>query len=62
MTNVTYSSRQDFATTMAKISAVTPFLQEHLPRTLAADSQVSFEGYLHEAMGYKKSTVEDALY
>jgi len=61
-----YTSNQDFATGMARITAMT--LQgsdEHKAwrheyyRTGTNDNQQEFEGYLHEAMGYKASTVND---
>ena len=54
-----YSSRPDFATSMARCSATSLFLHELLPRTLAHSSQANFERYLHDAMGWKASTVDD---
>ena len=54
-----YESWQDFATSMARMSATSLWLHEHLPRTLAHDSQTTFERHLHDAMGWKASTVND---
>ena len=54
-----YTSNQDFATSMARMSATSLWLHEHLPRTLAHDSQATFERHLHDAMGWKASTVND---
>ena len=54
-----YDSNQDFATAMARISATSLFLHDLLPRTLAHDSQTSFERHLHDCMGWKSSTVDD---
>ena len=54
-----YSSNQDWATAMARISSTSLFLHDLLPRTLAHDSQATFERHLHDAMGWKPSTVDD---
>jgi len=62
MSNVIYNSRQDFSAQLARMSQPNRVLDKYLPRTLRNDSQATFERYLHGAMGYKKSTVEDALY
>lgn len=58
----TYDSRQNFAVKMARISAPSEATFKWLPRTMAHDAQTHFEMFLHDAMGYKRSTVEDALY
>ena len=58
-----YESNQDFATTMARIQGIT--LQGNQAwraanqRTFFNANQASFERYLHQAMGYKASTVQD---
>jgi len=63
---VRYSSRQDFATQMARIETIT--LKDNLAwkyanfRTEYNENDSKFRKYLHTAMGYKRSTVEDALY
>ena len=57
-----YDSRQDFATKMARIAAPSEVTFRWLPRTMAHDAQAYFERFLHDAMGYKRSTFEDALY
>ena len=57
--SVIYQSNQDFAARMAAMSATSVWLHNHLPRTLAHDSQVTFERHLHDAMGWKASTVQD---
>ena len=57
--SVLYNSRQDFATMMARMSATSIWLHNHLPRTLAHDSQTTFERHLHDCMGWKSSTVDD---
>ena len=62
MTSCIYDSRQDFATKMARIAAPSEVTFKWLPRTMAHDAQTHFEMFLHDAMGYKRSTVEDALY
>ena len=61
-----YNSRQDFATGMARIEAITlggdaehRAWRHQYYRTLTNDNQQSFERFLHEAMGYKASTVSD---
>ena len=54
-----YDSTQDFAIAMARISATSLFLHDLLPRTLAHDSQATFERHLHDCMGWKASTVDD---
>jgi hypothetical protein len=60
------SSDQDFATTLARISAITltgtPQLNRYRQETRRCDTsenQQEFEAYLHRAMGYKTSTVND---
>ena len=56
-----YESNQDFATTMAKIQGIT--LQGNQEwrathqRSFFNQNQQSFERYLHDAMGWKASTV-----
>ena len=56
-----YESNQDFATTMARIQGIT--LQGNQQyratyyRTGFNQNQADFERYLHQAMGYKASTV-----
>lgn len=55
----TYPSRQDFAARMAAMSKTSLWLHDHLPRTLAFDSQTAFERHLHDSMGWKSSTVND---
>ena len=63
---VRYDSRQDFATKMARIETIT--LKDNLAwkyanfRSEYNDNDLSFRKHLHAAMGYKRSTVEDALY
>ena len=58
-----YESNQDFATTMARIQGIT--LQGNqawratYQRSFFNANQASFERYLHQAMGYKASTVQD---
>ena len=59
-----YDSRQDFATTMARIEAITlkgdadlKAYRHHYHRTTTNQNQLAFERFLHEAMGYKASTV-----
>ena len=59
---MTYASRQDFAATMASLACDSPYLRTLLTRSVANDSDQTFKRHLHDAMGYKKSTVEDALY
>lgn len=60
---VRYQSRQDFATRMAQIEGIT--LQCNLAWKFANyrveynDNQDHFERNLHNAMGYKASTVDD---
>ena len=55
----TFDSRQDFAIKMASIAATSSFLHNLLPRTLAHSCQTSYERHLHDAMGWKASTVDD---
>ena len=59
MTSIFYQSKQDHATRMASISQTSLFLHNLLPRTLAFDCQESYERHLHDAMGWKASTVQD---
>jgi len=61
-----YNSSQDFATDMARIEAITlrgsaerRAWRYQYHRTLTNQNQQSFERFLHEAMGYKASTVSD---
>ena len=60
---MTYSSRQDFATTMAASQANILRLNQKMPeffsRTQKEQDQETFARYLHSAMGWKKSTVQD---
>ena len=61
-----YDSHQDFATSMARIEAITlggdpsmrAWRHTHY-RTLTNENQRAFERHLHDAMGYKRSTVND---
>ena len=62
----TYESWQDFYTTMARISCITlAGPQRHRAwrhennRTMVAEQQTCFERELHNAMGWKPSTVQD---
>jgi len=64
--SIAYSSDQDFAVTMAHISAITltgsPALNKYRAETYRCETQENqrqFEGFLHRAMGYKASTVND---
>ena len=64
--SIAYNSDQDFATTMAYISAITltgsPALNKYRAETYRSETnenQRQFEGFLHRAMGYKASTVND---
>ena len=56
-----YESNQDFATTMARIQGITLQGDQSWKarnfRTGYNQNQQSFERYLHDAMGYKASTV-----
>ena len=59
-----YDSHQDFATSMARIEAITlrgdaehKAWRQTYYRTLTSQNQEAFERHLHEAMGYKASTV-----
>ena len=54
-----YQSADSFATQLAVITKPSTFLSQYLPRTLREESQVTFEGYLHQAMAWKASTVDD---
>ena len=57
-----YNSDQDHATTMAHISGITLQHSEYWARnhrTQFNQMQRSFEGYLHRAMGYKASTIQE---
>ena len=56
---VTYESRQDFYTGLAATASSTCYLRSCLPRTLANKCDASHERYLHQAMGWKASTVND---
>jgi len=56
---VAYESRQDFYTLLATTSATSAFVRRCLPRTLANRCDASHERYLHQAMGWKASTVND---
>ena len=56
---VTYESLQDFYTGLAAHSITSAFVRSCLPRTLANKCDVSYERYLHQAMGWKASTVND---
>lgn len=55
-----YESNQDFATSMARIQGITlqgdQRWQATYQRSFFNRNQVSFEHYLHQAMGYKTST------
>ena len=57
-----YNSDQDHATTMAAISGTTLQSSRYWAtnhRTTFNQMQRSFEGYLHRAMGYKASTIQE---
>ena len=61
-----YDSRQDFATGMARITAITlqgsadhKAWRHEYYRSGTNDNHQEFERYLHQAMGYKASTVQD---
>jgi len=63
---MTYESNQDWATTMARISCITlqgtdslKAYRHQVYRTETNDNQQWFEKHLHDAMGYKSSTVND---
>lgn len=58
----TFNSHQDFYTQMAAIAKPFVFTRgsyQVLGRTLASENQTQFERYLHESMGWKRSTVND---
>ena len=57
-----YESNQDFATSMARIQGITlqgdqQWRATH-QRSFFNQNQQSFERYLHQAMGWKASTVD----
>lgn len=56
-----YESNQDFATSMARIQGITlqgnQAWQATYQRSFFNQNQATFERYLHQAMGYKASTV-----
>ena len=60
---MTIESNQDFATNMARIQAITlqgdQSWRAANQRSFFNANQVRFERYLHQAMGYKASTVND---
>ena len=60
---MTYSSRQDFSTTMAQSIGVWLRFVKTFPgvycRTAINADQDNFERHLHSAMGWKKSTVQE---
>lgn len=61
-----YESNQDFGARMARIESITlqgdarqrEWMQQNF-RTMTNRNQQSFERHLHDAMGYKASTVND---
>ena len=63
MTTIRYNSHQDFATKMARISAI--LLQTNLAwkyenfRSDYNDQDDQFRMHLHKAMGWRASTVND---
>ena len=59
MTNLEYNSLQDFYTQLSAIAK--PITDSHriLGRTMASDCENHFTDYLHSAMGWKSSTVDD---
>jgi len=59
MNNITYNSMQDFYTQMTAIAK--PITNSHriLGRTMSSDHEDKFTEYLHSAMGWKTSTVDD---
>lgn len=63
MTSIAYSSHQDFATRMARITTIT--MRGNLAwkyqnyRTDYNQQDADFRMHLHEAMGWKPSTVQD---
>ena len=59
---ITYHSDQDHATTLATISGISLQSSHYWAsnhRTTFNAMQRSFEGYLHRAMGYKASTIQE---
>ena len=61
---MTYESNQDWGVTMARISCITLGGSDSLKayryanhRSETNDNQAEFERHLHDAMGYKASTV-----
>ena len=59
MTRSIYNSRQDFSTQMAVLAKPFQGGFRLFGRTLASENQTQFENYLHDAMGWKSSTVND---
>ena len=60
---VRYESDQDFAVKMARIQTITMggdngWKYENF-RSFCNENDARFRGYLHRAMGYKASTVQD---
>lgn len=53
-----YRSKQDFNAQLARISQPNRILDQYMSRVLRNDSQVTFERYLHKAMGYRADQLE----
>jgi len=54
-----YNSTQDFYTQMAAIAKPITASHRILGRTMTSDHENKFAEYLHLAMGWKTSTVDD---